>query len=254
MKSALDSEGFSRYDFNLDGKFAINYAVEYTVTLFNAVFEKNKKIAENLQDLIYVKCFLTSDLSRVAFIESETGHSLWSLIAVYSDIAYSPTTGITPNVGHNSRYLSNVDYIKSYYSANLMTKEQVNLNRLNPFKQGNEIIDFNTELSQDAYSNWANYGTVYTYPLGVTLKPKEIQLYPPSTNASEVIALEYLKTPTLVTALTDNIEFPAILTNLLTEKALFWISLKQGGAAYREGLPILSKITSADINNLTNLF
>ena len=254
MQSALDAEGFDRYTFVNDGLPAINYAIQYTTSLFNAVFEKTKLSAENLKDLVYVRCFMTSDLSRVAFIESETGHPLWSLIAVYSSIIYTPDNTVIPkNTGHNSRYLPDIHYVKAYYSADLLTKEQVNLNRSNPFKQGNEILVFNDELSQDAYSNWANYGTPYTYLPDITKTFKEIQIIS-NNSANQIIALEYLKTPSNIVNLTDWIEFPEMLINLLTEKALFWVSAKQGGAEFRERLPLLTQITNMDINNITKLF
>jgi hypothetical protein len=221
-ESALDAEGFDRYIFSRDYKPAINYAQDWVITLLNSLFETNKEVASALKDLLYVKCFMLSDLSRVDFDETDIGQKLWTIIAVYTDITYDVNGGTPPSVtGHNSYYLDKYIYINSYFSAKLLTKEQANANRLNPFAQGNEIIT-SSEVKQPAYINWSNYMTGST----------EIQLVPAMPN--DIIAIEYLKTPNEVTATTDNIELPLTMTNLIVEKSLSWLSYKQGTSTLKQ--------------------
>lgn len=255
LNSALDSEGFDTYLFDNDFKPAINYAQQWLGTLFNAAFEKDKKVGEALKDLLYVSCFLTSNYSRVFFDETQVQRGLWSILHVYPEIQYQNMTGdpIPPALNGQSLYLPFLSYLKSYQSATLLTKDKVNVNRNNPFEKGNEYIgskNLSSEFNTYVWVNHTKYGEGLPYFPFIVYNP-EIEILPALVN--KIIAIEYLASPPAITSISDNVLFPHSLMNLIVEKALEWMALKQPGTGYREGVPLIKTINAQDVSNLISL-
>lgn len=213
---------------------AIEYAQQWVVDLSNILLEQKKIAAEKLRDLLYIKCFITSDLSRVQFDETAVGQKLWSIIGVYPKIEYIGTLPATP-INHLSAYAPSVSYVKSYYAAKLITKEQANINRKNPFMQGNEEV-FDEELRGYAYINFGNYSGAYNNNTEIEILPKQV---------NKLIAIEYLKQTEPITVGTVNIELPESLTNIIVTQALNWLANKQGTS-------VLKQVTEQDISTLAH--
>jgi hypothetical protein len=73
----------------------------------------------------------------------------------------------------------------------------------------------------------------------------EVEIRP--SVADEFVAITYLKYPTPITDPSDNIEFPKVLINLVVDKALNFISRKQGDQTN------LYSVTQQDISTLVQL-
>ena len=211
--SRLDAEGSDRYIFERDYKPAINDAQEFIVSLFNSIFAKNKLSEESLRDLLNNKVWFTSNESRINFDETVMGHKLWTIIAVYPEITASGTatqTSIT-----TSQYVSTIRMIDSGRSATRKTSEEIGKNKLNPFAAGNSIVTIN-ELKDWGYINFIDYGKGFP----------ELQIVPDCKNT--LIAMTYLKYPTSILYVTDDILFPESLTSLFVDITLNIIAFKQG--------------------------
>jgi hypothetical protein len=243
IKSALDAEGFDRYTFDRDFKPAINYAQDWCTSLFDSFFEENKLSAEYLKDLVYIAVYYTSAYSRIDFETlsdwQDGSQKLWTIIAIYPEpIIVKPIRpGMTVNylpTNYFSVCCPAWVYVSSNYSAKLQTKEQVNINTRNPFAQGNEIIT-TPEIKQYAYINFAKYNG----------RLSEVMIFPELNK--QLVAVEYIKYPNTITLVTDNVYYPDSALNLLVEKALEFLSVKQGGGT-------LKQLTAYDSQNLINLF
>jgi len=237
-QSALDAEGFERYEFNEDYRPAINHAVDWMVAVFNSVFSQNKLSEETLRELIRMRIFITSTYSRVHFAQADLGETIWSIVAVYPKPEYVGALVAQPNT-EISVHCPLASYVKSYYSAKRTTLEKVNHDRRNPFAHGNEIDDCEETITY-TYIFGVDYTGAYQVP---TVHELEVQRAIPN----EAIAISYLAHPQRVALVTDTIPFPEALTNMLVNKALDYISWKQGDGTNLKG------VTDRDTKELITL-
>jgi len=176
----------------------------------------------------------------VAYSSADTGHSLWSLLAVYPNIKTNKTTTGTLQVApYLSPYRADLSYVSGYKDAKRLTLEQWNTSRLNIFVQGNDILT--GEMQEFAYLDMANYNSA-----SYTAIAPEIEIRP--SVAKKLVALAYLKVPSEVTTVNDIIPFPETMFDFITEQALRFISHKQGDGTS------LWIVTNAEINQLAALF
>jgi len=221
MKFELDAEGSERYLFDLDFKPAINLSIKWLVFVLNRAFEENKFSGESLRDLIKTRVWVANNFSRIKFDNAATGDELWSYLAVHPEPTIYPTGSLPPALANDytSAFQPNISYVKSKYSANKLTVEKWNESAGNVFEPGNTITT--GSLKSYAYLTEINYSNATNY-----LQEKEIEIRPDISG--QFVAMTYLKTPNDVALIGDSIEFPASMTALFVQKALNFISTKQG--------------------------
>lgn len=223
LASSLDAEGSDRYLDQQDYIPAINYAIDYVTLVFNSIFSEKKLSEEVLKELTYVKIWNPSIYSRVAFDSTIVGMDLWTILAVYPNPTFE-IQGSVPSKTSESAYIPTASYLSSKYSAKRLTLEEWNEKDRNIFSAGSSDI-LCAELKQYGWVNFANYTGYYT----LANNKFEIEIAPALTG-DEVVAIAFLKKPTKITAITDNVEFPDVLTNLIYSTALNYITLKQNNA------------------------
>ena len=238
-ESALDAEGFERYLFDNDFAPAINYAKEWVVAAFNKAFADNKLSEESMRELVKIRVFITSPYSRINFNPAILGDNIWSVFAVYPEITYSGTLTVPDYTKFISTFCPNASYTSSYKSAKRGTLEEVNQNRRNPFMAGNEV---NTceETRDYLYTFGVDYNGSYT-----SNPTEELEIYPALNR--QPVAIAYLAFPDDIDDITDTIPFPETLTNLMVNKALEWISYKQGDNT------TLKMVSDEDVRTLVSL-
>jgi hypothetical protein len=242
MKSSLDSEGSDRYLFDQDFKPAINFAIDLSVAVFNEAFAENKLSPEQLRELTKVKVWQASGYSRIAYNEVDTGHPLWTIVAVFPNITVnkSAISGASGDNKSVSKFRGDVSFIKSGKDAKRLTFEQWNENDDNAFMPGNVVLTGG--LQEYAYLDFADYSsTSYT---GNNNLP-EITIRPDVSG--KLVAIAYLKTPTKVSVIGDSVEFPASMFNLIVDMALNFVSVKEGDGAS------LLQVSDAMVNKLVSL-
>lgn len=238
--SQLDAEGTDRYDFNKDVKPGINYAIDFCVATFNRAFGDNKITPESLRELIKVGVWQASQYSRVAYKKADTGHSLWSLLAIYPDIKTNKAvTGVTQGSPEKSFFKSDLSYLSGEKDAKRLTFQQWNNTKNNIFVQGNTVLT--GTMIEYGYLDMADYGSS-SYNAGA----QEWEIRP--SVANKMVAIVYLKVPNQIASLTDSVDFPETMANFIIERTLNYISHKQGDATNLMG------VTTKDINELTALF
>ncbi len=219
--SALDAEGSDRYLFDQDIKPAVNYSIEFIVSVFNKGFAENKLSAESLRELVKIGIWQANNFSRIAFDSVAMGHKLWTTLAVYPEIVTHPFYNPTPNPNPAiSSFMPGLSYVSGKGCTNRLTFEEWNDNQENIFMPGNNTLS--GALVDYAYLDFADYtSSAYANP-GV----QEITIRP--TVANKLVALGYLKRPTSVSLISDSVQFPDALINIIMDKALMFISTKQG--------------------------
>lgn len=241
MNAKLDGEGSERYLFDQDFKPAINGAIEVIVTMLNEAFAEKKLTPEALRELVKVKVWNTNAYSRFSYSDTDTGHPLWSILAIYPKPETAPpASGIKITNKSESKFRPNLSFVRSKYSAKRLTLEEWNINEENIFSPGN--ITLAGGLLEYAYLDPADYtSTTYQGNPGQI----EITIRPEINN--ELVAMAYLKYPNNVTVIGDSIEFPQSLTDLIVDICLNQISYKQGDST------TLFSVTKDSINRLVAL-
>lgn len=235
----LDAEGSDRYTWDRDFKPAINSAIEWLESLFNAGFAKKKFTPEGLRELTKVRVFKASKYSRLSFDSTSVGDYLWTIIAIYPEIEYIGSAATIPADQDYAQFCDSLSFFRSNYSCNRVTMQEWNKRNINPFVAGSSLITCD-DLKQYAYVEFGNYTGGYT----VVGDAWEVEISPDVANG--LVALAYLKIPDNVTAIGDNIEFPQVLTDFVVQKVLNFITFK-------EGEQTLKINTTQELNQLTNL-
>ena len=238
--SALDAEGSDRYLFDQDFKPAINYANEWMVSAFNKIFATTKLSGESLRELVKIKVFQANNFSRIAFNEAAVNQKLWSVLAIFPNPVVTPFYSPTPNANLAlSQYLPLLSHVSGQSCTNRMTLEQWNDNQKNVFAAGNN--DLIGDLNEYAYLDFMDYSSSgYTNPGTFELEVR------PSV-ANKLVSIAYLKKPNEVSLISDSIEFPDSMMDIILEKMLNFISWKQGDQT------TLYLVTDRDIARLSGL-
>lgn len=222
LKSELDSNGSDRYLFEQDFKPAINASIDLVVAMFNVAFADKKLAPEQLRELTKVGVWQANEYSRIAYKESEIGYPFWTIVAIYP----KPVTNVSAGSAQltdksTSEFKKDVSYIKANFVAKRLTLEEWNDNKDNAFMPGNDLLQGST-LSEYAYLDFANYSSdSYTGNGG----EPEIQVRPDVPN--ELVAIAFLKVPKKIELESDSVEFPVSLTQMISDLALNFISVKQ---------------------------
>lgn len=220
--SALDAEGSDRYSFDRDYRPAINYAIEFYIAVMNRVLGDDKLSEENLRELVKTKVWQTSQFSRIHFDPSDLNEEIWTIIRIAPEPVLSPATDPIINpTPENSIFIPDVTFVSSQYAARRLTMEEWNEKELNVFMPGNLTL---ADSSFKTYG-YRNFATVRPGNIASEII-EEVEISPYLD--SQLVAVTYLVYPELITADTDEILFPKTMLNLLVQKALNFISLKQG--------------------------
>ena len=239
MKSVLDAEGSDRYLFEQDFKPAINSAIDWLVAVFNSAFSDKKLSEEDLRELVKTTIWQANSFSRIYFNQDDLGYKVWSIMAIMPNPVVTPSTS-PPALAYpeKSSFRGDLSFVDSFDSASRASLESWNENRKNVFAAGNESLD--NELRSYAYLGHGDYRSSNYNSGGV-----EVQIRP--SVAGKFVAVTFLKNPNDVTDITDDIEFPETIIDLLFQKALNFISFKQGDKTN------LYSVTERDISTLVKL-
>lgn len=239
MEAALDAEGSDRYLFDQDYRPAINSAKDWVLALFKKVFADKSVSEESLRDLVYIRVFQTSEFSRISIDKATLTHSIWSILSVNPNARTYPNENITPVANpYDSLYRADLTYLESETFAKRLTVEEWENMRTNIFAAGNPSIV--NSLKSYGYISPGNYDSSSYSSAG-----PEIEISPLLKN--KLVGIRYLKYPDDVSLISDDLEFPFSLIEMITKKALNFIATKQGDQTNLYG------ITKEDVSVLTQL-
>ena len=232
LKAALDAEGSDHYTDAQDYIPAINRAMDYIIAIFNKAFAENKLSEENLRELISIQLYQLSNQSTLTFTAQEL-EEIWSIYAIYPNPRTNPLT-ITPLASNEaSQKLTGATFLGGIKSAKRRTLEEWNDVEGNPFESGNTVVTTG-DLVEYGYLSFASQD------LTIIMVRPDIK--------DSVCAVAFLNYPPRITANTDSIPLPAVLSNMISSKALHFISVKQGDST------TLNQITDKELKELIELF
>lgn len=266
---ALDAEGSDHYLDSLDYIPAINASVKWLTNVINAALGKDKIGEEFFRDLTYTGVFKTTDLSRVSL--NVFPSEVWSIISVLVDPKTQAKSGVEAPTADSERlsyFMYNLTHVSSYKSCKRLSIEEWTTSRPNPFEDGYDGDQLCDDLKQYAYLNPVSYRAydeqsfntdpiTTTTPGGIEitipnprllLEPRlrpEIEIRPAVKN--DLVTISWVKKPSVITQITDEIEFPDSVFQLLFNKALSYISYKQGDQTN------INSVTREDIALLLNV-
>lgn len=224
VKADLDAEGSDYYRDDQDYIPAINKAIDWVVAVVNMGLGEKKISEEAFRDLTKVKIYQTNTFSRILLPALTQTDEIWTLIAVLPlPVAYPNSNSIVPSNDVISYLRGELSLQSSQYIAERVTSEELEINRDNPFFRGHalepgELVKTFCYLAPQDYqsSSYVTSGTI----LG------EITIFPEISK--KLVAIRYAKYPTRITSISDNIEFPKSMENIIYLKALNYIGIKQG--------------------------
>lgn len=238
MRFALDAEGSDHYDDTLDIIPAINASVRWAVGVINVALGEKKISEESLSDVSIARVMQTSKDSRIE-IES-IPDEVWTILAIYP-LPETDTTGNPAVVQPDPKasvHRDDLYHVASEFDAGRLTVEEWQINKKNPFESGNIIVDIDCpDLVQFGYLNPIKY---FKDTGASSVKDIEIRPY----IDKGLVTVVYVKVPDVITALTQVIDLPSSVFQVIFNKALDYISYKQGDGT------TLNTITQQDIQTL----
>ena len=239
---ALDAEGNDYYDDDRDIIPAINASIKWLTNVVNISLGKSKAAEEVFRDVSILNVFQTSEDSRISL--DVFPNPVWTILAVYplpETKATAVAAGTPPETTKNSIHRPDLYFVTGEKDCKRLTSEEWIGNKNNPFEAGYIGVDpLCTDLIDYAYLPPKNYDPVDL----VNDVRKEIEIRPVVNQG--LVAVEYVKQPTVIVSLSDSIDFPETTFQMIFDKALQYIAYKQGDGT------TLYTVTSSDINQLIN--
>lgn len=237
MRFALDAEGADHYRDDLDIIPAINAAQKWIVSVINSAIGEKKYGEEIFQDLSTARVFRTSVDSRISL--DSFPDDVWTITGIYplpetksTGQAAPPAVTDIESVWRNDLY-----HVDAQFHAKRLTTEEWTFNRKNPFEAGFDGVAVCDDVKQYAYLAPHDYE-----PDGVGNIIREIEIRP--AVSKDLVTVFYIRRPNDIDDLSDNIEFPESVFQLIFNKALAYIAYKQGDQT------TLFAVSQNDINNL----
>ena len=219
---ALDAEGSDYYTPEQDYIPAINASVRWLTNVINAALGSDKIGEEFFRDLTYSGVFRTDDCSRVSL--NVFPSEVWSILSIYINPETRTIDGEQAPVidsEQRSYFMNNLLHKSSFLSCKRLSVEEWATSRSNPFEGGYDGDQLCDELKQYAYLNPVNYENT-----NEGTNSKEVEIRPSIINDN--VTIFWVKKPSPIVELTDNIEFPDSVFQLLFNKSLNYIAYKQG--------------------------
>ena len=263
-RTGLDAEGSDRYLDNIDMIPALNSAIEWLCGIIAQRLGKDKFVEERLSDLHHIRIWQTNQFSRVSLDES-IGFKIWTLTGVFAvpkvyvtlqsgtqlpdlyRVEITPflnkqydnkpivtvkyDTGL-PMLAHESTFRPELSFINSAWEAAKITHEQMGDTMWNPFSPGFKRQGDFLQYAYIPFLDYSGYNPTVAKEEGKYILEtyKEIQLLPDIRNG--LIGISFIRVPEQIPIDTNTatyyIPLPASMMNILVQKALNVISVKQG--------------------------
>jgi hypothetical protein len=234
---ALDAENSDHYRDDLDYMPAINASIKWLTAVVGSAFGENKIGEEFFREISYSGVFQPDDNSRISL--SVFPSEVWTILAVYPNPTTRSISAAPVTLTTQSYFRSDLVHVSANKDCIRKGVEEWARVKDNPLEQGYDGDQLCSGLKTYAYLNPINYRNTNT---GV--HSLEIEIRPAPTLAT----VFWAKKPVNITNITTGqIEFPSSCFQLLFDKALFYMSMKQG-----DGTNIFS-ISSNDISQLLSV-
>jgi hypothetical protein len=216
MAAALDAEGNDYYKWERDYRQSLHYAVDQMCHFINTNMGSNRFSMEAKRELTKTVVYQTNAYSRIA-IQDE----IFGIIAVLPEPQMLPANPtVTVVADDQSVKRTDIAYLGGVMNAEMYNEDEFYEQANNPFSK---VFGLETR-------NIRSYGYLPFQDFSATgYAPNAIYELTIKPNISKgFVAITQLLIPTKPTLITDNLQFPKSLMNILENIALLHIAIKQG--------------------------
>lgn len=224
MRATLGVAGTQRYLPDTNIIPAINAGLRGFNGFVYALFAEKKGSEELLQEITVTRVFQTNDMGGAVLLESQLGHKVWTINAVYPEPALNPADAlITPIPPSQSAYRPDVVMRRpGPVRCARITLEQVPDTENSRMMPGSSAMAA-SPLRTAAYYIVGDRGGTDWLPNGT-----EIVVLPEQLYARKLVVVSYMKGVDPITSLNDSIPYPPIAFQLLRDLSLNELSIRQG--------------------------
>lgn len=224
MRATLGVAGTQRYLPDTNVIPAINDGLRQFNGFVYALFAEKKGSEELLQEITMTRVFQTNDMGGAVLIESQLGHKVWTVNAVYPEPVLNPVAPpITPIPADQSMYRPDVVMRRpGKIRCARLTLEQIPDTENSRMMPGSSAMA-SAPLRTAAYYLVGDRGGTDWVPNGT-----EVVVLPEQSYARKLIIISYMKGVDPITSLNDSIPYPPSAFHLLKSLALNEISIRQG--------------------------
>jgi hypothetical protein len=241
IRFLLDAEGDDHYGEAEDIVPAINMSVRWVCAIINDALGQ-RKLGEEIFHEIHTSTILrTSKDSR--FNVELVSDNLWTITAIFIEPTTGDNGGGAPAMPNEYEAYERTDlyFVAGDKAARRLSLEEWGPQKNNPFAKGYDGDQICDELKDYAYLNGITYKTAEGSPP----QNNEVTIRP--TVDKGTIAVFYVDKPTPIDQLgDDDIALPGSVQSLVVNKALQYISYKQGDRTN------LFTVTASDIVQLVH--
>lgn len=224
MRAVLGVAGTQRYTVDQQVLPSINGGLRQFNAFVHALFADRAGSEELLQEISMERAFQTNEYGGVTMSETELGHKVWTIVAIYPEPVTVPAVPtilalpIAESKWRNDVTIRNAGVFPCYRG----TKEEVAQAASNKYAPGSE------KLAATAMRSYAYYQIGDRSSADFQPGSAEFVVAPESITGRKVIGVAYLKGVDPIDALTDNIPYPASAFQLLRDLSLNEIAIRQG--------------------------
>lgn len=224
MRATLGVAGTQRYLPDTNVIPAINDGLRQFNGFVYSLFAEKKGSEELLQEITMTRVFQTNDMGGAVLLESQLGHKVWTINAVYPEAVFNPTTAtINPIPVSESAYRSDIVMRRpGKVRCARITLEQGPDAENSRMMPGNPAMA-NAPMRTAAYYIVGDRGGSDWVPNGT-----EVVILPEQLYARKLVAISYMKGVDPITSLNDTVPYPPSAFELLKQLSLNAISLRQG--------------------------
>jgi len=225
MRATLGVAGTQRYLPDTNIIPSINAGVrQFNALVQGLTLAERKGSEELLKEITYVRIFQTNDMAGVVLDETQLGHKVWSINAVYPRPETNPANAqILPIPADQSQWRDDVAMRRpGKYRGTRITLEQVPDSEMSKFMPGSEKMA-NSRMPSFAYYIVGDRATTTWLPNGT-----EVVVLPASINGKVLVGVSYMRGVDPIVTLNDPIPYPALAFKMLQELCLNEISIRQG--------------------------
>jgi len=217
--ASLDAEGAEYFLFDRDYLPALLSAQDFIISVVNETLGKKKFSEEIFADITFARVFQSSFFSRVQLDPSLLGHDVWTILTIEPECETTPAFFVRAAANQNTLYRNDLTVTRSPFFAFRLNADEWSRNIKNPFVEGHEL-EAGESATSYSFTNYTNYNGSYNVPT------PEIEIRPAVSRRP--VCVRYAKVPAKPALITDSIEFPAFVFNIITQATLNFISTKQG--------------------------
>lgn len=235
MAAQLDAEGSDHYTFEEDYLPSLLQSQEYILSLVQSNYGTRRFSERALSLLLFTKVYQTNAYGRIHIDDDQLTirqyGPLWDVVAMYAEPEIIGSTAIFPASAQASFLRDDVAFAGSEHPCKRMTIEQVAELKRNTFSPGNPAFA-GSSLRQYYFCNLGFMRSSIAYPT----QGWEYEIGPRQLTSKKFIAVSWLKQPFRPVSITDTMDFPPSMMNLIVAKALSFISVKQGNGTTQFGV------------------